>query len=112
MTDPQTPEAQPPEESPRPSPLRLLPWTTPEGKPVYLSGEGGFLSQMADAIEDFHLSTARQLLELAPTILDNPQSGREELRFTARELAACLDAVLKATVSRRLAFGCRAYGVE
>lgn len=105
MTDPQRPRAVPAEEPSRPSPLRLLPWITPEGKPVYLSGEGGFLSQMADAIEDFHLGTARQLLELAPTILDNPQSGHEELRFTARELAACLDAVLRMALSRRVAAG-------
>jgi hypothetical protein len=99
MTIPEASGGQPSEEQLKPAPLRLLPWTTPEGKPVYLSSGGGMLAQMADAIEDFHLGAAEQLLALAPAILDDPQTGRDELRFVARELGASLAAVLRVAVT-------------
>ncbi|MEJ1200774.1 MULTISPECIES: hypothetical protein [unclassified Streptomyces] len=41
------------------TPLRLLPWLSPEGKPCYLApgGDGGVISRLADRTE------ARQLAE-------------------------------------------------
>lgn len=45
---------------------RLLPWTSPEGKPCYLSTDGrGYLSTLADSIETVQLSMGQELLEYA-----------------------------------------------
>jgi hypothetical protein len=80
--------------------LRLLPWTTPEGKPTYLSGDGGPVSQMADAIEGIQLGMAQQLLDIASGVLDNPSSGKDELRYTGRRLTESLTVTLRVAVSR------------
>ena len=82
------------------SSLRLLPWGSPEGKPTYLSSDGGPVSQIADAIEAIQLGMAQQLLDIAPALLDNPGSGPEELRYTGRRLAESLSATLRVAVSR------------
>lgn len=45
---------------------RLLPWTTPDGNPCYLSTDGrGYLSTLADSIEAVQLGLGEQLLEHA-----------------------------------------------
>ncbi|MFI1091846.1 hypothetical protein [Streptomyces sp. NPDC020917] len=80
--------------------LRLLPWTSPEGKPAFLSGDGGPVSQMADAIESIQLDMAQQLLDVVPGVLDNPGSGPEELRYTGRRLTEYLTLTLRVAVSR------------
>lgn len=49
---------------------RLLPWTTPEGKPCYLSTNGtGYLSSLADSIETVQLDMGGELLTYARDIL-------------------------------------------
>lgn len=80
--------------------LRLLPWTSPEGKAAFLSSDGGPLSQMADAVESIQLGMAQQLLDIAPGVLDNPGSGPEELRYTGRRLTEYLTLTLRVAVSR------------
>lgn len=43
---------------------RLLPWTTPDGNPCYLSTDGrGYLSTLADSIEAVQLGMGEELLE-------------------------------------------------
>src|SRR5690606_1671678 len=45
---------------------RLLPWTTPDGRPCYLSTDGrGYLSTLADSIEAVQLGMGEELLEHA-----------------------------------------------
>lgn len=45
---------------------RLLPWTSPEGKPCYLSTDGrGYLSTLADSMETVQLGMGHELLEYA-----------------------------------------------
>lgn len=46
------------------APLRLLPWTTPEGKPCYLSTDSSAsrLSRLADDLEAAQLDSGAQVL--------------------------------------------------
>ncbi|MFI8265023.1 hypothetical protein [Streptomyces sp. NPDC085665] len=45
---------------------RLLPWTTPDGNPCYLSTDGkGYLFSLADSIEEVQLDMGEELLEYA-----------------------------------------------
>lgn len=45
------------------SAARLLPWTTLDGNPCFLSGDGsGYLSRIADGIEAVQLGTAYELI--------------------------------------------------
>lgn len=79
---------------------RLLPWTGEGGKPVYVVGEGGIVSRVADVVEALHLAAAEDLLGLALTVLDTPTADAEELRFMGRELAGALRATLRVAHSR------------
>ncbi|WP_329133944.1 ATP-binding protein [Streptomyces sp. NBC_01476] len=103
MTD--TPTAhpfRPPEPSPESALPRLLPWTTSEGKPAYLSAAGGFLSAVADDVEKVQLDSAQQVLDIAHVVLDNPEASHDELRFAGRRLRESLRDTLRVAVSRRL----------
>ncbi|WUH92324.1 ATP-binding protein [Streptomyces sp. NBC_00433] len=82
--------------------LRLLPWQGPEGRPATLNGAGGYLSRLADEIEDLQLDSARVVFDLAPAVLDNPDTCPHEVRFAARRLRESLGDVLKIAESRRL----------
>ncbi|WP_329165603.1 MULTISPECIES: hypothetical protein [unclassified Streptomyces] len=43
-----------------------MPWTSPEGKPCYLSTDGrGYLSTLADSIETVQLGMGQELVEYA-----------------------------------------------
>ncbi|WP_282704085.1 hypothetical protein [Streptomyces sp. CC219B] len=83
-------------------PLRLLPWTTPDGRPCYLSsdGEGGRLSRMADEVEAELLGSAAYVLTAARTLLDEPGTGKQELRFAGVRLAEALGDALRIAASR------------
>lgn len=86
---------------------RLLPWSS-DGKPCWLSpeSEGGFLSQLADAVEADLVRDARELLAEAHGLLGE---GRElavhELRFVASRLAESLANVLRVAESRGMRLG-------
>lgn len=70
---------------------RLLPWTSPEGNPCYLVGDGtGFVSRAADDIERVQLDMADDLLGHAAHLLAGHDAGSRELRFLARALADAL----------------------
>jgi len=83
-------------------PLRLLPWTTDDGRPCYLStGEpAGWLSRMADELETDLLASAAYVLSAARPLLDEPTTGVRELRFTGTRLAESLADALRIAESR------------
>jgi hypothetical protein len=82
--------------------LRLLPWSGPEGNPCYLSTEdsGGFLSSLADNTEAAQLDVAAELLEHALKALGDEETGPNELRLLAVDMAAALGDVIRVAISR------------
>ncbi|MFC7263797.1 hypothetical protein [Streptomyces lutosisoli] len=93
-----------PEELPTPGyQLRLLPWTTPEGKPCYLSTNGGGdsrLSLLADDIEAAQLDSGEQVLAGARSVLADPKTGERAVRFALTRATESLEDVLRVAVSR------------
>lgn len=82
---------------------RLLPWTTAEGRPCYLSTDGhGYLSTLADSIETIQLGMGTDLLEYAR---DATAPGAKvltatEYRWLACRLAEALSDALRVADSR------------
>lgn len=57
-------------------PLRLLPWTEPDGRPCYLSADGvgtGPVSRLADRVESVQLVMAGRLLDEAFDAFAEPE---------------------------------------
>ncbi|MCQ8832550.1 hypothetical protein [Streptomyces malaysiensis] len=83
-------------------PLRLLPWTTPDGKPCYLATDGGdsYLSRRADEVEALHLHMGTALLDHARALLDDRKAGPGELRYLANRLTETLRDALRIAESR------------
>ena len=82
---------------------RLLPWTSPEGKPCYLSSDGrGYLSTLADSIETVQLSMGQELLEYArdATAPGAKALSASEYRWLACRLAEALADALRVADSR------------
>ncbi|TWV42710.1 hypothetical protein FRZ03_19360 [Streptomyces misionensis] len=82
---------------------RLLPWTGSEGKPCYLVGDGtGYVSRVADQVEQVQLGMAESLLEHTTELLDGP--GRrltgEELHYLIRRLVESLKEITRIADSR------------
>ncbi|MFS8202894.1 hypothetical protein ACLVWQ_29935 [Streptomyces sp. CWNU-52B] len=84
------------------APLRLLPWTTPEGAPCYLSTDdsGSRLSRMADELEADLLDSAEFVLTESKPLLAEMGVGEWELRFTGVRLAEALGDALRIAASR------------
>lgn len=84
------------------NPLRLLPWTTEDGRPCYLStGEhGGRLARMADELEADLLDSASCVLSASKVLLAEQDVGERELRFTGVRLAEALADTLRIAESR------------
>lgn len=82
--------------------LRLLPWTTPEGAPCYLSTDDPHsrLVCLADELEADLLDSAEFVLTEARPLLADESTGVRELRFTGAQLAAALADTLRIAVSR------------
>ncbi|MEU1231445.1 hypothetical protein [Streptomyces sp. NPDC005828] len=82
--------------------LRLLPWSSPEGKPCFLSTDdtGGFLTRLADNTEAAQLDAGAELLEHAVDVLADGEAEMEELRTLTRDLAAALRDALRVAISR------------
>jgi hypothetical protein len=75
--------------------LRLLPWTSPDGKPCYLSSDGaGYVSQLADAVEAMQLELGQELLHHARAMLSGRNIPPGEFRFLAARLTEALHDVL------------------
>jgi hypothetical protein len=80
---------------------RLLPWSSPEGKPCYLLGDGtGYVSRVADNIESVQLGMAAELLDHAADMLDDRQVTPEQLRFVVARMAEALRDVHRIAKSR------------
>ncbi|MFF3336191.1 hypothetical protein ACFYWX_42855 [Streptomyces sp. NPDC002888] len=81
---------------------RLLPWPSPDGKPCYLvtDSSGGYLSRLADDLEDMQLATAADVLGLVRPLLDDPSSPYTEVRYAGLRLAECLTDALRVAESR------------
>ncbi|MCP3820425.1 hypothetical protein NLX86_20690 [Streptomyces sp. A3M-1-3] len=80
---------------------RLLPWTGPEGKPCYLVGDGrGYLSRVADNVEDVQLGMGADLLDHVAEVLGDERATVVELRFIAARLTEALSDALRVAESR------------
>ncbi|MGW0828681.1 hypothetical protein [Streptomyces sp. NPDC002845] len=82
---------------------RLLPWTTPDGRPCYLSTDGrGYLSTLADSIEAVQLGMGEELLEHAREVLAPGARALSatEYRWLAGRLSEALTDALRVAESR------------
>ncbi|MGY5126213.1 hypothetical protein [Streptomyces nigrescens] len=81
--------------------FRLLPWSTPEGKPCFLVGDGtGYVSRVADDIESLQLGMADELLGHADHMLSDSKATARELRYLATGLTAALRDMRRVAESR------------
>jgi hypothetical protein len=78
---------------------RLLPWTTEEGKPVRLIGDGP-LRDLADEIEETQLGMAERVVAIAAEMLRDDSAPLGEVRYLARQLTMSLLDVLRIAESR------------
>lgn len=83
-------------------PVRLLPWTSPEGAPCYLLGGGdGYISRKADDVECAQLDMAVELLDHAADMLaDDEKVTSVQLRYLAARMAESLHNVHRIAESR------------
>ncbi|MFE6690397.1 hypothetical protein ACFVFQ_28505 [Streptomyces sp. NPDC057743] len=81
---------------------RLLPWTSPDGKPCYLLGSDGtgYVSRLADEIEAEQMDSAAELIEEARGILAGRAWTPGEIHLLAVELNANLANVRRVSESR------------
>ncbi|GAA2664866.1 hypothetical protein [Streptomyces lunalinharesii] len=81
---------------------RLLPWTSPEGKPCYLLGGTGtgYVSRLADRVEAEQMTSAADLIEDAGDILTARSWTPGEIHLLAVELTAQLTKVHRLSLSR------------
>lgn len=82
--------------------LRLLPWTSEAGTPCYLSSadDNGYLSRLADEVEDSQTEAAEEVLAAAKATLADTRSGHRELRFALARASESLGDVLRIAQSR------------
>ncbi|WP_225321044.1 phospholipase D-like domain-containing protein [Streptomyces luteolifulvus] len=82
--------------------LRLLPWTTPEGKPCYLSTDSDHsrLSLVADDVEAAQLHSGEQVLAGARAVLADAKAGELAVRFALTRAVESLGDILRIAVSR------------
>ncbi|WP_260636258.1 hypothetical protein [Streptomyces angustmyceticus] len=86
---------------------RLLPWSSPEGKPCYLLSEGdGPVTRQADAVERTQLASAEILLGHARALLREDGATSPEVRFLAGCLTGALGDTLRISRSRGDRLGC------
>jgi hypothetical protein len=80
---------------------RLLPWTGTDGRPCYLVGDGtGYVSRLADDIEDVQIDMADRLLGHAAELLAERRVTSAELHYLARRLSESLRDVKRVAESR------------
>ncbi|MER6091469.1 hypothetical protein [Streptomyces bluensis] len=81
---------------------RLLPWTTPDGKPCYLSADNGTstLSRLADDVEAAQLRSGEQVLVGARAVLADAKAGERAVRFALTRAVESLGDALRVAVSR------------
>jgi hypothetical protein len=80
---------------------RLLPWTGDDGRPCYLVGDGtGYVSRLADEIEDVQIDMADRLLGHAAELLAERRVTSAELHYLALRLSESLRDVIRVAESR------------
>ncbi|MFE7897556.1 hypothetical protein ACFU3E_08505 [Streptomyces sp. NPDC057424] len=80
---------------------RLLPWSRADGGPCYLVGDGtGYVSRLADEIEDVQIDMADHLLGHAAELLAEHRVTSAELHYLARRLSESLRDVKRVAESR------------
>ncbi|WP_438486144.1 hypothetical protein [Streptomyces sp. S186] len=81
---------------------RLLPWTSPDGKPCYLLGGTGtgYVSRLADKVEAEQMHSAAELIEDAGNILAARSWTPGEIHLLAVELNDHLAKVHRVSQSR------------
>lgn len=80
---------------------RLLPWSSPDGKPCYLVGDGtGYVSRVADDVESVQLGMAADLLDHVDDLLADRRATPEQLRYVVARLAEALRDVHRIARSR------------
>ncbi|MFE9556815.1 hypothetical protein ACFYOD_25435 [Streptomyces sp. NPDC006703] len=84
--------------------LRLLPWSSPDGKPCYLSTDdpAGRLSRLADEMEAAQLDLARELMKHALEMLADDKIKRSEIRHLSKILTEALGDTLRVAALRGL----------
>ncbi|GAA2506853.1 hypothetical protein GCM10023100_41140 [Actinocorallia cavernae] len=80
---------------------RLLPWSTLDGNPCFLRGDGtGYLSRVADSIESVQLGMAGELLGHAADMLADDKATPDQLRFALARMSESLRDVHRIAESR------------
>jgi hypothetical protein len=82
---------------------RLLPWTTADGRPCYLSTDDrGYLSNLADSIESVQLGMGQEMLDYAREVVapGARMVSAAEYRWLACRLAEALSDALRIADSR------------
>ncbi|MYT33331.1 MULTISPECIES: hypothetical protein [unclassified Streptomyces] len=81
---------------------RLLPWSSPEGKPCFLLGGtgAGYVSRLADRVEAEQMDSAAELIEEAGDVLTGRCWTPGEIHLLAVELKAHLIRVHRVSESR------------
>jgi hypothetical protein len=83
--------------------LRLLPWTSPDGKPCYLdpdTAHPGTLSLLADHVEVMQLGSAEEVAAGGRAVLADPVAGERAVRFALTRAVESLEEVVRIAVSR------------
>ncbi|MFC8867916.1 hypothetical protein ACFUAC_09710 [Streptomyces sp. NPDC057148] len=88
-------------------PLRLLPWTTPEGNPCYLStdNDDSRLSRLADDVEEALMESGEQVLVGARAVLGDRRAGERAVRCALVRATEALQDVLRVAASRGARIG-------
>ncbi|CAL9589390.1 hypothetical protein SUDANB1_05192 [Streptomyces sp. enrichment culture] len=80
---------------------RLLPWTGDDGRRCHLVGDGtGYVSRLADEIEDVQTDMADRLLGHAAELLAERRATGAELHYLALRLSESLRDVIRVAESR------------
>ncbi|QKW07391.1 hypothetical protein HUT18_14350 [Streptomyces sp. NA04227] len=83
--------------------LRLLPWTSPDGKACFLStaGPDSKLSQIADEVEEAITDEALEVFEGVQALLGDTGTDAHHLRVALVQAAGSLDAMIRIAEVRR-----------
>ncbi|MEV6567603.1 hypothetical protein [Streptomyces kronopolitis] len=84
---------------------RLLPWSSPDGKPCFVIGTG-YVSRVADTVEEQQLTSAAELIVEARCVLSGRGWTSGELQLLTVELTEALAEVHRVAESRGVRLLC------
>jgi hypothetical protein len=80
---------------------RLLPWSSEDGKPCFLSSDGdGLIDALADQLEEMQLELGHEMLGYAEELTAYEGAGEQELRFLVARMGEALRDALRIAESR------------